>query len=124
SCFAEYYYWGDQPRPTREFEPIAGISDATAVTSGSSHDCALGKDGHVRCWIGRVETEWSEDSRVVTRMGYAQSKMEDMGLEQIIQVVSGSQYHCALSRLGKVSCWEDNPFSETVVWQPTPELGS
>lgn len=124
SCFAEYYHWGDQPRLNREFIQIPGISDATAVTSASAHDCALSKDGRVRCWTGRVKTEWNDETRVITRMHYQSSKPQDLGLEQIVQIVAGSQHHCALSKLGKVTCWDDGPFNKTIAWQPTPELGS
>jgi alpha-tubulin suppressor-like RCC1 family protein len=123
SCFAEFYYWGDGPRPEREFKQVPGISDAIAVTSGTYHDCALRRDGHVTCWVGRTESTWSEDGRTATAVHYRMADPLDMGLEQIVQVVSGSQHHCALSKSGAVRCWADSPYSEQTVWQTVPELG-
>lgn len=124
TCFAEFYYWGDGPRPPREFKHIPGISDAVAVSSGTYHDCALRKDGRVSCWVGRTESMWSEDGRTATSVHYRMTDPVDMGLDQIIELVSGSQHHCALSKAGKVSCWADSPYSEQTVWQPVPTLGS
>ncbi|HVI00412.1 MAG TPA: hypothetical protein VM869_16960 [Enhygromyxa sp.] len=124
SCFAEFYYWGDGPRPPREFKQLPGISDAIAVTSGSYHDCALRKDGRVSCWVGRTESQWSEDGRTAVAVHYRMTDPVDMGLEQIVQLVSGYQHHCALSKTGEIRCWADSPYSEQTVWHSVPSLGS
>jgi alpha-tubulin suppressor-like RCC1 family protein len=124
SCFAEFYYWGDGPRPDREFKPVPGISDAVAVSSGTYHDCALRKDGRVICWVGRTESEWSEDGRNATAVHYRMTDPVDMGLDQIVQLVSGSQHHCALSKAGAVRCWADSPYTEATVWQAVPTLST
>ncbi|MFO7562724.1 MAG: hypothetical protein R6X02_08770 [Enhygromyxa sp.] len=123
SCFAEFYYWGDGARPQRELEPVSGISDAVAVSSATYHDCALRKSGRVTCWVGRTESQWTEDGRSVTAVHYRMANAADMGLEQIVQLVSGQQHHCALSRSGAVRCWADNPYNDQTVWLPVPELG-
>jgi alpha-tubulin suppressor-like RCC1 family protein len=122
SCFAEYYYWGDGPRPEREFKLVSGINDAVAVSSATYHDCALRKSGHVSCWVGRTESQWTEDGRAVTAVQYRMSDPADVGLEQIVQLVSGAQHHCALGRTGVLRCWSDNPYTEQRVWLPVPKL--
>ncbi|HLT38628.1 MAG TPA: hypothetical protein VK034_20210 [Enhygromyxa sp.] len=124
SCFAEFYYWGDGPRPDREFKQVPGIGDAIAVSSGTYHDCALRKSGHVTCWVGRTESQWSEDGRTATAVHYRMSDPGDMGLEQVVELVSGSQHHCTLSKTGVVRCWADSPYSEQTVWLPIPDLGA
>jgi hypothetical protein len=124
SCFAEYYYWGDGPRPPREFKQVPGISDAVAVSSATYHDCALRKDGRVTCWVGRAESQWSEDGRTATAVHYRMSDPTDMGLDSIVELASGSQHHCALSKAGAVRCWADSPYNEQTVWQAVPSLGS
>jgi alpha-tubulin suppressor-like RCC1 family protein len=123
SCFAELHYWGDGPRPAREFQPIAGIDDAVAVSSGLYHDCALRKNGRVSCWVARAENEWSSDGRVHTAAHYQMSNLADMGLDHVTQLVSGAQFHCASSTSGQVSCWDDNPYAEQTSWNPVPALG-
>jgi alpha-tubulin suppressor-like RCC1 family protein len=123
SCFAEFYYWGDGPRPVREFKPVPGISDAVALSSAMYHDCALRKDGRVTCWVGRSESQWSEDGRTAIAVHYRMSDTADMGLDKITQLVSGSQFHCALSKTGGVRCWDDNPYAEQTTWRSVPELG-
>lgn len=123
SCFAELHHWGDGPRPKREFKPIAGLDDVVALSSGLYHDCALGKGGRVHCWVARAENEWSADGRVHTAAHYQLSNFVDMGLEHIVALVSGTQFHCALSQAGQVSCWDDNPYGEQTTWNPVPALG-
>ncbi len=123
SCFAEFYYWGDGPRPLREFKPVPGIRDAVAVSSAMYHDCALRKDGRVSCWVGRTESEWSEDGRTATAVHYRMADITDMGLDHIVELVSGTQFHCALSKSGEVRCWDDSPYTDQVTWKPVPELG-
>jgi alpha-tubulin suppressor-like RCC1 family protein len=121
SCFGELYYWNDV-RPPREFKHIPGISDAIALTSAGSYDCALRKSGRVSCWVGRVESEWSDDGRTPKGVHYRGGTPADMGLEQIVALTSGTQHLCALSRSGTVRCWDDNPYNEQTTWLPVPEL--
>lgn len=124
SCFAEYYYWGDGRRPEREFKQVPGISDALAVSSGTYHDCALRKSGRVTCWVGRTESQWSEDGRTAIAIHYRMTDPVDMGLEEIVEIVSGSQHHCALNKTGTIRCWADSPYSEQTNWLSVPPLGN
>jgi hypothetical protein len=123
SCFGELYFWNDQPPPPREFVRIKAISDAVTVSSSSYHDCALQRSGHVSCWVGRAETEWSEDGRTPRANHYRPSEPKDMGLEQVTQLVAGNQHHCALITGAVVRCWTDNPYGEDTPWRPVPALG-
>jgi alpha-tubulin suppressor-like RCC1 family protein len=122
SCFAELYYWNDQPEPPREFVAIEGIRDATTLASSNYHDCALRKSGKVSCWVARTETEWSQDGRTPTANHYRPSETKDLGLTKVTQLVAGAQHHCALMANSAVRCWGDNPYSETTEWKALPEL--
>jgi alpha-tubulin suppressor-like RCC1 family protein len=122
SCFAEFYYWGDGPRPPRDLVTIPGIHDAVVLSNAMYQDCALGRDGRVRCWVGRSESVWSEDGRTATAVHYRAGQVEDLGLVDIVGLVAGSQHHCALSKAGAVRCWDDNPYHESRQWLATPAL--
>lgn len=121
SCFGELYYWNGQPPPARAFERIEGIRDARAITSSNYHDCALLRSGHVSCWVGRTETTWSADGRTPRAIHYRPSPTKDIGLDNAIGLVAGTQHHCALLADGTVRCWADNPYAETTEWTAVPE---
>jgi alpha-tubulin suppressor-like RCC1 family protein len=122
SCFGDLYYWGDQPPPPRAFTRVESIRDAIAVSSASYHDCALRKSGQVSCWVARTETQWSSDGRTPVANAYIASTVVDMGLDNVTQLVAGTQHHCALLGNGSVRCWGDNPYVETTEWKTVPEL--
>ena len=122
SCFGDLHYWGDRPPPPRSFAKIEGIRDAIAVSSSTYRDCALRKSGHVSCWVGRTETQWSSDGRTPIANTYIAGPIADMGLDNVKQLVAGTQYHCALLSNGGARCWGDNPYAETTEWKAVPEL--
>ncbi|WP_181234667.1 RCC1 domain-containing protein [Enhygromyxa salina] len=129
SCFAELYSWDGHAPPPRELVRIAGISDAVTVSSSTYHDCALRSSGHVSCWVGRTETEWSADGRTPRASHYRPSHAKDLGLERVTQLVAGAEHHCALisglppAKSPIVRCWADDPYAEDTTWRPVPELG-
>ena len=67
---------------------VTGITDATQITAGSSHTCALHQDGTITCW-GR-------------------SNYEVQGIIDATQITAGSSHTCALRQTGTITCWGRN----------------
>lgn len=81
---------------------------AMDVSGGEHHTCGLKSDGTVWCW-GRNETDDAgiAVSGVVCNGAKASTQIpvQISGLENIIQISSGTNHVCALSGDGSVWCW-------------------
>lgn len=81
---------------------VRGITDATAISTGEEHSCALHQDGTISCWgsnfggkLGNFETT-AEHSAVPVQVD---------GITGATQVTSGEEHSCALRQDGTISCW-------------------
>ena len=94
---------------------VAGITDATAITTGWAHSCALHQDGTISCWgnnewgqlgDGQSADDWydrSADSSVP--VGVA-------GITDATAIAAGSSHSCALHEDGTISCWGSNTWGQ------------
>jgi hypothetical protein len=85
---------------------IPGIKDATAVTAGYRHACALISDGTVQCWgtedgLG-VPAATAPVGAVVTVSGLSDAKA----------VTAGQGFTCALRTGGAIDCWGAGSFGD------------
>ncbi len=87
--------------PAREVE---GISNATQITAGSEHTCALLSSGHIDCWgygywgqLGDGSTEDFEDTPV-----------EVQGINNATEVAAGGDHTCGRLSTGHIDCWGYN----------------
>ena len=79
---------------------VFGITDATAITAGDSHSCALRRDGTISCWGGGQlgnGTNWNSSVPVQVE-----------GIADATAIAAGGGHSCALRRGGTISCWGDN----------------
>ena len=81
---------------------VRGITDATAISTGEEHSCALRQDGTISCWgdnfggkLGSFETT-DERSAVPVQVD---------GITGAIQITTGEEHSCALHQNGTISCW-------------------
>ena len=90
---------------------VAGITDATAVTAGWNHSCALHEDGTISCWgdntygalgNGQGTVDWKDDS------ADSLAPVEVLGITNATAVASNSGHSCALREDGTISCWGNN----------------
>ena len=85
---------------------VSGITDATAITAGSGHSCALHQDGSVSCWgfnlfggLGNGQSGRNADSPLPVQVS---------GITDATAITAGSGHSCALHQDGSVSCWGSN----------------
>ncbi|MEQ1788781.1 MAG: fibronectin type III domain-containing protein [Acidimicrobiales bacterium] len=82
--------------------PVAGITDAVALSSGQWHSCAVLADATARCWgsngagqLGNGTTSPSPTPATV------------VGLTNVAAISTGEANTCALLATGSVKCWGD-----------------
>jgi len=101
--------------PNNVLEPggaiIAELASVQQVVLGSTHGCALGDEGEVRCWgtnsygqlgLGSTITIGDDPGEVP---GTAEVSDETM---PVMQLAAGAAHTCALLVTGAVRCWGSN----------------
>ena len=90
---------------------VTGISDATDITTGELHSCALHRNGTISCWghntfgqlgNGQSGSSQSDDS------ANSLVPVQVLNITDATAIASGSRYSCALHRNGTISCWGNN----------------
>jgi alpha-tubulin suppressor-like RCC1 family protein len=86
---------------------VMGITNATSISSGAFHTCALLQDGSVECWgfnfVGQLGNSSMIDSAAPVQIG---------GLGNVASISGGGFHTCALLQGGSVECWGDNEFGQ------------
>ena len=85
---------------------VQGITDATQITAGSVHTCALRQTGTITCWgnneqgqLGNGQRGDDADSSVPVGV---------TGITDATQITTGGEHTCALRQTGTITCWGDN----------------
>ena len=108
------YCWGDnhegQTAQTSGYNnklPVAvpGISNATQVSAGMIHACALLASGEVACWGNNAEKQLGRSTGSDTSSPEAALVS---GVSNAIGIATGFQHSCALITGGAVKCWGVN----------------
>ena len=85
---------------------VADITDASAITAGSSHSCALREGGTISCW-GR-----NEDGQLGNKQRgddlVSSVPVQVIGIVDAKAVSAGDIHSCALRESGTISCWGSN----------------
>ena len=89
----------------RSFVPVRvlDISDATAITAGREHSCALHQDGTISCWGSNRSGQLgdgTDDSSLVP--------VQVPGITDTTAITAGNRHSCALHQDGTISCWGAN----------------
>ena len=86
-------------------EDLIESVNATQISIGSTHSCALRQDGNVYCWGGNHNGEVGNGSHG----GIGSTiPMPVLNINNAIQVSSGFDYSCALLSEGIIKCWGGN----------------
>ena len=100
---------GNRSDHTRVATPIQvrDVKDATQVTAGATHSCALLNDGRVRCWGANGRGQIGDERRERRTRSRQNPK-----LHNVTRIQAGYHHTCALHENGTVSCWGDNRYGQ------------
>jgi len=103
--------------------PVMGLTDATQVSAGNEHTCALRTGGTVVCW-GRNTAGQLGDSSFTS--AFSTSPITVEGITDAVAVSTGTDFSCARRAGGPVLCWGEGALGrlgvgdETDRTSPTP----
>ena len=92
---------------------VAGINDATAITTGSYHSCALHRDGTISCWGSNA---WGElgNGQIIqnSENNTSDTPVQVVGITDATAIATGGAFSCALHQTGTISCWGRNDLNQ------------
>ena len=88
---------------------VVVITDATDVSAGSSHSCALREGGTISCW-GE-----NKHGQLGNQRGYhfvSSAPVQVADITDATAISAGNQHSCALHQTGTISCWGSNTYGQ------------
>ncbi len=86
---------------------VVGIQDATHISSGSAHNCAVLSDMSVKCWGSNSSGQLGDGT-----FTNSSSPVLVSGVINAVTVSAGSNFTCALLSDKTVTCWGANNFGQ------------
>lgn len=94
---------GTDVESVTQAQPVVGLSDATWLSGGQSHVCAVRASGEVACWgrnyFGQLGDGTTEDRNAPVKV---------LSVAQATRVSAGGEHTCALSQTQGLVCWGAN----------------
>ena len=99
-------------------QEVQGVGRIVSLSTGDFHTCALNRAGEVWCWgatefgqTGAPADEVPCDVGGQEKACHRQPKRVE-GIDDVIDISTGSEHSCALSRTGTVWCWGSNFYGQ------------
>ena len=86
---------------------VLGITDATAITAGDGHTCALRQTGTITCWGENIYGQLVDGTETNSSV-----PVEVPGITDATTITAGSDHTCALRQTGTITCWGDNRYGQ------------
>ncbi|MGE3138106.1 MAG: RCC1 domain-containing protein [Thermoleophilia bacterium] len=96
---------GGQFDPWLGWTTVVDINDATQISTGDGHRCAVRQAGGVSCWGDNGRGELGRDPET---HGSSGRPLAVPGVTGVRQVAAGDSFACALRSNGTAVCWGDN----------------
>lgn len=91
---------------------VSGISNATAISAGGYHTCALLADGTVRCWGFGYNGELGNGIALLDPPFASAVPVAVTGISTAVGISAGFNHTCALLSGGGVRCWGENSYGQ------------
>jgi len=99
---------------------VSGVSDATQISAGFGHSCALRTGGTISCWGYNNYGQLGNG----TTGSPSLTPVPVSGVSDATQISAGESHTCALRAGGTISCWGSNGYGQlgngTTTNSPTP----
>ncbi len=82
---------------------VLGVSNATEVTAGGPHTCAVLSTGHIDCWGYNGDGQLGNGT-----ISSSDTPVEVLGVSNATEVTAGHDHTCGLLSTGHIDCWGYN----------------
>lgn len=89
---------------------VEGLESVVDISAGEDHTCAIRTDGKVYCWGLNSQGQLGPGSRDPI-VGHAPVEVEKM--DTAVDVSTGGDHTCALTKTGGVFCWGSNEYGQS-----------
>ena len=80
------------------------LKDTVRIAAGSTHNCAVTTEGHVKCWGANKHGQLGDGTRVGKRVPVDVSGL----MTAVKDVTVGERHTCAVTTVGGLKCWGSN----------------
>lgn len=87
---------------------VADITDATAVSAGGSHTCAIHEDDTASCWGNNDDGQLGNDKTNRSSSPLQISPVQVTDLSDAIAITAGGSHTCTLRQTSTITCWGNN----------------
>ena len=96
----------------RSSAPVAveGISDATAISTGGGHSCAIHQNSTISCWGNNYYGQLGNGTGAIGNKSLVPVKVN--GISDAVAISAGGIHSCALHQNGNISCWGRNDYGQ------------
>jgi len=96
---------------------VSGITNATQISAGGTHTCALLADASIKCWGNNTAGQLGNLSTVPSATPVTVS-----GITNATQISAGGTHACALLADASINCWGNNTAGQ--LGNPFSQLGT
>ena len=89
---------------------IEGISDATAITAGGVHSCAIHHNSTISCWGNNDYGQLGNGTGAIGNKNLVPVRVN--GVSDAAAISAGGVHSCALHQNGNISCWGRNDYGQ------------
>ena len=86
---------------------VKDIDDATAISTGENHSCALHQTGSISCWGSNRYGQLGKGTRNDLE-DHSSVPIKVMGIDDATAISTSWDHSCALRQTGNISCWGSN----------------
>lgn len=87
---------------------VSGLSNATALSAGARHTCALRGDGTVRCWGANDGSQLGDGTTTDRSTPVTVAGPNNPTLTRVTAIAAGGNHTCAMRANGTAHCWGEN----------------
>ena len=89
---------------------VEGIEDATAISTGGGHSCAIHQNGTISCWGNNYYGQLGNGTGAIGDKSLVPVRVN--GVSDAVAISAGGVHSCALFQNSNTSCWGRNDYGQ------------